>query len=97
MMTQLSVDLYGDKSESQCSTHPTRSADGGLGDYMAQEAINDDADLKVIDGFRGLVGYDLDNLDAVSGPISEKGYMKSYAQTWNLGAYCCNRYVRLMH
>jgi hypothetical protein len=41
---------------------------------MAQQAIDDEAELKVIDGFRGLVGYDLDNLDAVSGPIRERVY-----------------------
>ena len=69
---------------------------GGLGDYMVQQAIDDDTALKAIDGFGGLVGYDLDNLDTVLVDLSEKGYMKSYAQTWNQGAYYCNRYVRLM-
>jgi hypothetical protein len=39
-----------------------------------QEAINDNAGLKVIDGFRGSVGYDLDNLDTASGPIRERVY-----------------------
>jgi hypothetical protein len=47
---------------------------GGLGDYMPRQAIDDKATLKVIDGFGGLVGYDLDNLDTVSGPIRERVY-----------------------
>jgi hypothetical protein len=65
---------------------------GGLGDYMAQEAIDGGNTLKVIDGFGGLLGYDLTLIDTRSG----KGYMKSSAQTWNQEAYCYNRYVRLM-
>jgi hypothetical protein len=68
---------------------------GGLGDYMAQKAIDDGSKLKVIDGFGGLLGYDLDLIDTACGPTRER-YMKSYAQTWNQEAYCCNRYVRLM-
>jgi hypothetical protein len=42
---------------------------GCPGDYMAQQAIDDGSALKVIDGFGGLVGYDLNNIDAVNGPI----------------------------
>jgi hypothetical protein len=38
---------------------------GDLGDYMVQQTIDDGTALKVIDGFGGSVGYDLDNLDAV--------------------------------
>ena len=41
---------------------------------MAQQVIDDGSTLKVIDGFGGLVGYDLDNLDAVNGPIRERVY-----------------------
>jgi hypothetical protein len=36
---------------------------GGLGDYMAQKAIDDGSELKDIDGFGGLLGCDLDLID----------------------------------
>jgi hypothetical protein len=47
---------------------------GSLGDYIVQAAIGDKTALEVIDGFGGLVGYDLDNIDSGSGPIRERAY-----------------------
>ena len=45
--------------------HTPNQVGGGLGDYMAQKAIDGGNKLKVIDGFGGLLGYDLDN----TGPV----------------------------
>jgi hypothetical protein len=69
---------------------------GGLGDYIIQEAIDDKNTMKVIDGFGGPIGYDLDKIDTAGiGDLFEKGYMELYAQTWNREAFCYPRYERL--
>jgi hypothetical protein len=47
---------------------------GGLGDYMAQEAIDGGNTPKVIDGFGGLLGYDLTPIDTACGPVRERVY-----------------------
>jgi hypothetical protein len=47
---------------------------GGLGDYIVQAAIDDKTAMKAIDGFGGIVGYDLDKIDTGSGPIRERAY-----------------------
>jgi hypothetical protein len=47
---------------------------GGLGDYMAQKAIDEDNTSKVIDGFGGLLGYDLALIDTACGPVRERVY-----------------------
>jgi hypothetical protein len=41
---------------------------------MVQKAIDDGSKLKVIGGFGGLLGYDLDNIDTACGPIRERVY-----------------------
>jgi hypothetical protein len=50
--------------------HTPNQVGGGLGDYMAQKAIDDGSRLNVIDGF----GDDLDNIDTACGPIRERVY-----------------------
>jgi hypothetical protein len=47
---------------------------GGLGDYMSQASIEGGTPLKVIDGYGGLLGYDLELIDTASGPIRERVY-----------------------
>ena len=47
---------------------------GGLGDYMSQAASDAGNTLKVIDGFGGLLGYDLALIDTACGPIRERVY-----------------------
>jgi hypothetical protein len=47
---------------------------GGLGDYVIQAAIDAKDLLMIIDGFGGLAGYDLDEIDDATGPIREKVY-----------------------
>jgi hypothetical protein len=48
---------------------------GGPGDYMTQAAINGGNTLKgVIDGYGGLLGYDLALIDTACGPIRERVY-----------------------